>query len=616
MRKPNRYFGESRSAEGAAIYQQVLLCLLSAARGLLVQLLPLSICLLCCLWLVQSGFCQAVTKSHNASQIIRGIVVNKLTGEPISRALVFSLDNSLGMLTDDSGRFEFTISTGRKPSGTQIFTFGNRNSSLAHISAGSDNLIIKKPGFLEDAEVTSHQDASGRNLTISLLPEAIIHGRVLISNNEPAEGMNVQLFQQEVREGAYHWSPLPVTRTNSLGEFRFADLRPGAYKVMTQELPDTDPQDIAPNSQVYGFPPVCFPGVPNFASGSTIPLTAGQDFQADIPLARQAYFRVRIPVLNASAVQFLNVGVFAGDRPGPGYSLGYNPRTDRIEGLLPNGIYHVEADSYAPTPASGAVDIRIAGAAVEGPSLAVLPNGVIPVNVHEEFNSEWKGSASWNINGHSFELRGPRAYLHISLETADDFLQRPVPSMRTPMSANDDSLAIEDARPGRYWVHVFSSRGYVQSMTSGNHNLLGEPLILSSGAHAPIEITMRDDAAKIEGRVKGISTQTAEGNGGGEVLPESSGESSSQDRPSAYVVCIPLSDGPGQFQLLTTLRDGTIMSPAMAPGSYRVLAFEHFDQNFAYRDPQVMRAYESLGQVVTLSPGQTQHVELQLIPDE
>jgi len=520
------------------------------------------------------------------------------------------------MFTDDSGRFEFIISTLEKPSDAEIFTFGDHTSSSTHIHAGSDNLIAKKPGFLEDADIASRQDASGLNLTISLLPEAIIHGRVLTSNNEPAERMNVQLFKQEVREGAYHWSPMSVTQTNSRGEFRFADLSSGAYKVMTQELPDTDPQEIAPNSQFYGFPPVCFPGVPDFASGSTIQLTAGQDFQADIPLARQAYFRVRIPVLNSAAVQVLNVGVSAGDRPGPGYSLGYNPRTDRIEGLLPNGIYHVEADSYGPTRASGAVDIRVAGTVVEGPSLAMLPNGVIPVTVHEEFDSEWNGSASLTSNGRTFELRGPRAYLNILLEQADDFEQAPVPRLRNPMSANDDLLIIEDARPGRYWVHVLSSRGYVQSMTSGNHNLLREPLILSSGTHAPIEITMRDDAAKIEGLVKGVSTQMAEVNGNGGLLPESSSDSSSKFSPSAYVVCIPLPDGPGEFQQFTAIRDGTIIGPRMAPGSYRVLAFEHFYQNFAYRDPQVMRAYESLGQVVTLTPGQTQHVELQVIPDK
>ena len=567
---------------------------------------------------MQAGFCQDVTKSHDLTQTIRGIVVNKLTGEPISRALVFSRDNRLGVLSDGSGRFEFTTPGIENPSDTQMVRFGGQTAFQSiSIQSMVDNLTAKKPGFLDAAEVASHQDASGLNLTISLVPEALIHGQVLTSNNEPAEAMNLQLFKQEVTEGAYHWISAGMAQANSRGEFRFAELRPGAYKVMTQELLDTDPQDVAPNGQLYGFPPVCFPGVADFASGSTIQLTAGQEFQADIPLARQAYFRVRIPVVNSASLQGLNVMVFAGDRPGPGYSLGYNPRSARIEGLLPNGIYHVEADSYQPNPASGGVTIRVAGTAVEGPNLAVVPYGVIPVNVHEEFNSEWNGSASNTMNGRSFALRGPRAYLQIFLDRADDFVRGlgPVPALRNPMSSNDDSLVIEGASPGRYWVRVGSSRGYVQSMTSANRDLLREPLTISSGAPAPIEITMRDDTARIEGLVKGVNPQMAGGGGNGQVVPESTSQSMEQS-PSAYVLCIPLPDGAGQFQQFYASPDGTIMGIPMAPGSYRVLAFAHRHDNFAYRDPQVMKAYESLGQVVTLAPGQTQRVELQLVPDE
>jgi len=313
--------------------------------------------------LTPAGFCQIATENNN-SETIQGIVVNKLTGEPISRALVFSRDNRLGAFTDASGRFQFTVSTREKPSNQEGFSFGAHNSFHTYLRGTSVDLVAKKPGFLEDADVNTHRDASGRSLIISLLPEAIIHGRVMTSNNEPAEGLNVQLFKQEVREGAYHWTSISTIRTNSQGEFRFAELRRGAYKIMTQELLDTDPQDLAPNSQLYGFPPVCFPGVPDFASGSTIQLTAGQDVQADIPLTRQAYFRVRIPVLNSAAVQGLNVSVYAGAHPGPGYSLGYNSQTSRIEGLLPNGMYRVEADSFLPNPASGAVDIRVAGSPV------------------------------------------------------------------------------------------------------------------------------------------------------------------------------------------------------------------------------------------------------------
>lgn len=588
---------------------------ISRVAGFRTRPLSLFILISCCAYaFIPVAFSQSATENNN-SKTIQGIVVNNVTGEPISRALVFSRDNRLGAFTDASGRFEFTVSTKENPSNQEVFSFGAHTSFHTYLRGTSVDLVAKKPGFLEDADVSTHREASGRNITISLLPEAIIHGRVITSNNETAERLNVQLFKQEVREGAYHWTSTSTVRTNSQGEFRFAELRPGAYRIMTQELLDTDPQDLAPNSQLYGFPPVCFPGVPDFASGSTLHLTAGQDVQADIPLTRQAYFRVRIPVLNSAATQGLNVAVYAGDHPGPGYSLGYNSQTSRIEGLLPSGIYRVEADSFFPTPASGAVDIRVAGSAMEGPSLALLPNGVIPIDVHEEFTSQWQGSPSWSDGKHTYQLRGPRAYLQIWLESADDFVQGPTPALRNPTSASDASLLIDNARPGVYWVHVQSARGYAQAVTSGSRDLLREPLILSSGSHAPIEITMRDDTAVIEGSITGVPGQAAasEGNGG---LQSGIVSSNPPGPPLAYIMWVPLRDNTAEVQQLGVSGDAKFQSPPLPPGAYRVLAFAHLRQNFAYRDPQVMKTYESMGQVVNLTPGQTEHVDVQLIPDE
>src|SRR5690242_10028719 len=45
----------------------------------------------------------------SVSSSIRGRVLNRLTHEPISRALVFSADQKYAALTDDYGRFEFKL---------------------------------------------------------------------------------------------------------------------------------------------------------------------------------------------------------------------------------------------------------------------------------------------------------------------------------------------------------------------------------------------------------------------------------------------------------------------------------------------------------------------------
>ena len=217
-------------------------------------------------------------------QTITGTVVNQLTREPIARALVSSPDNRLAALTDDDGHFSFSVLKAQTDQAANAVISGPVNL----VQFGATALSARKPGFLQDPEGSRIPATS---LVIPLMPEAVIHGRVLSGTAEPAANMTVQLFKREVQDGSLHWKSSTATQTNSTGEYRFAELPPGEYRVMTQELLDTDPETNPPGSQVHGFPPACFPGVPDFGSGTTIILSMGQQFHADIRLARQAYFR-------------------------------------------------------------------------------------------------------------------------------------------------------------------------------------------------------------------------------------------------------------------------------------------------------------------------------------
>ena len=130
------------------------------------------------------------------------------------------------------------------------------------------------------------------------MPEALIKGRVALPAADPARGINVELYYRQVQDGSLRWMQKSSTRTNSNGEFRFAELEPGTYKVLTREWMDNDPEGTVPGGQRYGFPPVYFPSATDFATASTIPLTAGEIFEADMSLVRQPYYPVKIPVTN------------------------------------------------------------------------------------------------------------------------------------------------------------------------------------------------------------------------------------------------------------------------------------------------------------------------------
>src|SRR5260370_18482969 len=148
--------------------------------------------------------------------------------------------------------------------------------------------MARKPGFLDDPNQGSQVEASpGRERTISLMPESVIKGRVILSATDAAIGANVQIFSRQVQEGIPRWMPGTLVRANSNGEFRFAELLPGSYKLVTHELMDNDPAATVPGGQMYGLPPVSYPSSTDFAPASADQLTPGQTYQPVMSLLRQ-----------------------------------------------------------------------------------------------------------------------------------------------------------------------------------------------------------------------------------------------------------------------------------------------------------------------------------------
>jgi hypothetical protein len=210
------------------------------------------------------------------------------------------------------------------------------------------------------------------------------------------------------------------------------------------------------------------------------------------------------------------------------------------------------------------------------------------------------------VNGRTFHVHGPRLYLQATIQSEEDLDRQRAASLRPPTGPNDDSLVLENVAPGRYWLRLTSSRGYVAAATMGGVDLLHQPFVVSAGSSTPIEIKMRDDTAEIEGTIAGVPDESAAG----------IASQRSQGIPAIPVYCIPLRDSPGQFQQLwASPTDGKFDYQMMAPGTYRVLAFKNGQTNLPFRDPEAMKAYDSKGQVVHLSSGEKASVQLQIIPD-
>jgi hypothetical protein len=531
---------------------------------------------------------QTAAPDGGQAPAIRGVVVNSVTREPISRALVYSPDNRFGTLTDSQGRFEF--------SPLQAGSGANANSRFL--------FTARKPGFLEDfgAQVNVAANPAGDSV-IELVPEALIVGRVTLVSGEAPDKINVSLYRRQVQEGRAHWVPAGGVQTRSTGEFRFSNLVAGTYKVFTNELSEQDPVVARPGGQQYGYPPVYYPGVSDFASAGTIALEAGRTAHVSITIARQPYYTVKIPVAIADQNNGVQVSVSLHGRRGPGYSLGYNNSNHTIEGSLPNGVYNVEGLSLGQKFTSGVVTVAVKGASAEGPVMALLPSSSIAVSVTAISNASTDAPPQYNLGN---QLRGVRNKfnLDLGLEPAEDF----VPQQGGQYHQATDGLSgtLQHVAPGHYWLRIFPSSGYVASVTSGGVDLLHNPLVVGpDGPGSPIEINLRDDFAQIEGKVDVPGTHSASGSSGisAGVAPYT---------PPAFLYCVPLPDSSGLFIEVGVQSNGSFSSP-MAPGSYRLLGFRKRQLDLEYENNEAMRNYDDKGVVMHLVAGQTEHVRVPLV---
>jgi hypothetical protein len=544
---------------------------------------------------------------------LRGTVVNSVTHEPINRALVFSPDNRFATMTDDQGHFEFTFSRAE----------GEQTARLAGVSdvqsletsqleqAGTNRpsmMMARKTGFLSrnDGQEGFQISPAQQEITISLVPEALVVGHVILPGSDGSDRIQVELYRRQVREGREHWDSAGTVMSRSDGEFRFAELSAGSYKLFTHELLDRDPLTYNPRGQLYGYPPVYYPAASDFATAALIRLSPGGTFQANISLAKREYYPVKVGVTNALAVLQTGIQVWPQGQPSPGYSLGYNVGDALIEGLLPDGIYTVQVTTYGSNAMTGMLNITVSGASLSGPAVTLLPTSSIVVSVKEEFqHTEIALQETMTIGDIRPvpETRRRPNYLQVTLQPAEEFGFASGASLRPPTGPEDDSLVIENVQPGRYRVRADTAIGFASSITSGHTDLQRQPLVVGlGGSMPPIEITVRDDGAEVEGTIE--RTTTTE-------VPRAGLDSPGQPLGSVYFV--PIADSSGQFRVAWVSPDGKFQLQQLPPGAYRVLAFDRQQPDLEYASDEVISQYDSKAQVIRVVADQKEQLRLPLI---
>jgi hypothetical protein len=393
------------------------------------------------------------------------------------------------------------------------------------------------------------------------------------------------------------------------GDFRFADLSPGDYIVMTsgwnqgagfgpRNHPDT----------TRGLLPTYYPGGASLAEATPVHVRPGETADITLRPSSATFYRVSVGVDGLSGPNF-----GASLLSDSGFSLGTNTATRTIEGYLPTGAYTVRIETFSPalqpatnTAGPGArgnrttsfAHLQVGSSPLIGRTITAAPAADIQVNVTRNFTSTQQQQQQPNIQLNAGGTARPAPPVYIDLQPADGSGSY----ANSEPDAQGDTITLHNVAEGTYHVHINAPQGYVASAISGSTNLLTTPLTVGAGGSAaPIYIALRDDYASLS-----CSLQTGQPSNSAAAL-----------EPAVYVIGIPLDTPearvsplgfyPQQFRLPTS---------NLPPGRYLVLAAPpERIQTLEYHNPEVLHQLMSKGVTVTLAPGEKSSVDVPLMPD-
>ena len=515
---------------------------------------------------------------------LSGTVVNSVTGEGISRALVqLQAAPQRSCFTDRDGHFE-----------------------IDGLVAGSYTIAAQKPGFYSGlnqrwSHVAAVPVRIGPNIspaTLKLNPYSVIQGRITNAEGEPLEHIPVRLIQQVIENGRRRWTArLGGPQTDESGSFRFPGLMRGTYYLTAGPSSEQNQslrfaasvgKPTAGKPQV-GYPGVFYPSAPDMSSASPIQLGVGQQMEADFVLNKVPVYHISGMLTGYQPSRSAELEIYL---PSGGDMLGFlapvHPDSGgfEVEGVPPgNYILRAQAASDKGEELSADLPLAVTGD-VDNVRLALEPSASIPIVVRKEART---ASPENDGGGMRDRIGGePAVSVHLSslgVAGADSYSTvEGTPEQRR--------MILRNVRPGRYAVELMPQGGwYVASGEYAGTNLLTDDITVRSGGSTLMQIVLRDDGASFSARIK---------------LPKDGVV------PGTVLMLVPQRGTKAAPIKAPLSPEGEANFGGIPPGDYLAFAIDDAD-NLDYADPDAMQPYLSQATRVTLSAGQNSNVSLNLI---
>jgi protocatechuate 3,4-dioxygenase beta subunit len=516
---------------------------------------------------------------------LTGSVINSQTGEGVLRALV-EVNGQFQTLTDSDGNFKFEgLAEGRYFFSARKPGYFNPQDRISPATIA--NTVIVGRMTVADAAVIA---ADAQPLTIKLIPEALISGRITDSDGLPVQRLPVHCLRSTVVEGRRQWVPAGSASTDEDGEYRIASLMPGMYRLAAgpSQIPAIGAM-AKTGKQLAGYGAAYYPASDDASTGG-MRITAGQKLVIDLSADAEPFYSVS-GTFNVPPGFSVGMSLVPRD-PGREQSGGMMMRRDSNSfsmRMVPKGDYMLQASAHADNKNwFSYVPLHVASD-ISDLQIALQPGITIPVSVTKEQTQSTLATTATTAT--EFRINGARMPLplQVTLRPVDQSRQQQFMAMRPD---DPSAFAIDNVAPGTYKAVLFPFGDfYVASARYGNVDLLRENLTISQSSADTIEIVLRDDGGKIKAS---IISDGKPSNGTLLIVPEHGTPYAPRNQMRS-----------GQGMALVSLQQ-------LAPGSYSILAFDSLD-DLEYSNPDALDAFMSRAAHVDVSAGQETSVAVELI---
>ena len=501
---------------------------------------------------MQSG---SPSETPSGPVTISGRVVNAMTSQPVSRALVRF--NGRALLTGSEGKFEFD-----------------------QVTETQGSLQVTKPGYYPSmdgsgsAGISWKANQASAPLELRLYPEGILTGTLTAPDGDPLPHVMISARRSVFDGSGQGWTVAAQTQTDGHGRFRLT-VPPGDYKLESMYMPRTS----GSNQVVL---PAIVPAQNSSNTLDSVHIRSGEEQHFDLhPTISRSY---SVTATFDSGVGRVFPRITARSSNGGKLTLSVRASDSETPGgmkmELPSGTYTLTASTISPEgPEQAETTITITDHDVAGVVFHLAPIPSLPVEMLVD------GATTSDNQQPNLQQFG------LTLENNQSDAEVLNTSIRL-ITQRDRTLAFT-VPPGSYRLRARGNGAwYIKSASYGASDLLRQDLTIGPGVGGmPIRITVSNQTASLQGvcRLGGTPIDCWV-----YLIPT---------MPSAETVFIQRGNS----------AQGIYNYAHVPPGTYQAIAFE---QRYSadYRDPATLVPFASRVRAVTLNAGEKPTLDLDVVP--